>query len=140
MEHYLEEHLKWIPYYFHAKLLFLLWLQLPVTKGAKTLYHNNLEPFLLEYQPKIDRVLQYWYKRVGWVLDSPVTKTFYSQSEKIIGQGINAVVWFVKDQSSKGGEKGETQTVTAESKHDGRIENGSDVTQVKAELKEEETA
>eukprot|EP01026_Neomeris_dumetosa_P001532 TRINITY_DN1037_c0_g1_i1.p1 TRINITY_DN1037_c0_g1~~TRINITY_DN1037_c0_g1_i1.p1 ORF type:complete len:220 (+),score=28.44 TRINITY_DN1037_c0_g1_i1:91-750(+) len=101
VEHYLDEKMAWVPYIYHAKLLFLLWLQLPVTRGATLLYEEQLEPVLKKYQPKIDLVLQFWYNKIGWVLDSPLVKTLYEQSEKYVGQGIDAVVWFVKDQSNK---------------------------------------
>eukprot|EP01025_Chloroclados_australasicus_P053106 TRINITY_DN6218_c0_g1_i2.p4 TRINITY_DN6218_c0_g1~~TRINITY_DN6218_c0_g1_i2.p4 ORF type:complete len:220 (-),score=25.37 TRINITY_DN6218_c0_g1_i2:2712-3371(-) len=142
VDHYFEEQLKWIPYFYHAKLLLLLWLQLPVTRGAQRLYHQYMQPVLREYQPKIDRVLSYWYNRVGWVLDSPVTKTLYTQSEKAVTQGVEAVVWFVNNQrdDKKATESTvvpEEQNLIQEEKADEEKGDKQETENVQAELKEE---
>jgi len=46
-----------LPLYYHAKLVFLLWLQLPHYKGAKKLYDGYMRPFLSKHAPEIDEVL-----------------------------------------------------------------------------------
>mmetsp|Transcript_8759 Transcript_8759/g.17354 ORF Transcript_8759/g.17354 Transcript_8759/m.17354 type:complete len:193 (-) Transcript_8759:320-898(-) len=50
--------LYWIPYYYAAKLSFLLWCMLPQTKGAKYLYENFLKDFLKQNESKIDEALK----------------------------------------------------------------------------------
>lgn len=50
--------LGWFPYYYHAKLCFLLWLMLPRYQGARTLYKTYARPLFLQYRDKVDGVLQ----------------------------------------------------------------------------------
>lgn len=47
-----------IPYYSPIKLMFLLWLQLPRFSGAYRLTSKFLRPFLHQYYPKIDEIVQ----------------------------------------------------------------------------------
>jgi receptor expression-enhancing protein 5/6 len=49
--------LSWVPLYYHAKLAFLIWLQLPPNYGAKELYARYLKKFLLQHQARIDKIL-----------------------------------------------------------------------------------
>lgn len=46
-----------IPFYFEAKLLFVLWLVLPQTRGATLLYVSYIDPFLAEHEESIDAAL-----------------------------------------------------------------------------------
>eukprot|EP00762_Andalucia_godoyi_P008035 ANDGO_03436.mRNA.1 Protein YOP1 len=43
-----------IPFYFEAKFLFVLWLQLPQTQGAKYMYLRYIKPFLSAHEHVID--------------------------------------------------------------------------------------
>jgi len=45
---------KWVPFYYEAKLGFLLWLQLEQTNGATKLYTLYIEPALKERSDMID--------------------------------------------------------------------------------------
>ncbi|KAH7435208.1 hypothetical protein KP509_06G054700 [Ceratopteris richardii] len=47
----------WFPYYHHAKLAFLIWLQLPVSNGARRCFRQLLEPFLLKHRNQFDSVV-----------------------------------------------------------------------------------
>eukprot|EP00208_Stichococcus_sp_RCC1054_P009082 CAMPEP_0206151438 /NCGR_PEP_ID=MMETSP1473-20131121/38824_1 /ASSEMBLY_ACC=CAM_ASM_001109 /TAXON_ID=1461547 /ORGANISM="Stichococcus sp, Strain RCC1054" /LENGTH=259 /DNA_ID=CAMNT_0053548985 /DNA_START=191 /DNA_END=967 /DNA_ORIENTATION=+ len=47
----------WVPYYWHVKLGFLLWLQLPSFQGARRLY-MRVSPLLRRHQPAIDSTIQ----------------------------------------------------------------------------------
>ncbi|XP_074313306.1 HVA22-like protein k [Silene latifolia] len=47
----------WLPYYYHMKFAFLVWLQLPSTDGATQLYMNHLRPFLLRHQATLDHIV-----------------------------------------------------------------------------------
>lgn len=48
----------WVPFYFVIKLVFVLYLALPHTKGAIYLYDHVVKPFLLKNEALIDRKLQ----------------------------------------------------------------------------------
>lgn len=48
--------LSWFPLYYHAKLAFLIWLQLPATCGSRHLYMKYLRPFLLKHQQRLDQI------------------------------------------------------------------------------------
>ncbi|KAG9391544.1 TB2/DP1/HVA22-related protein [Carpediemonas membranifera] len=46
-----------VPFYYEFKILFLLWAQLPFTKGAFHLYKTIVEPWLRKYEGSIDEAL-----------------------------------------------------------------------------------
>lgn len=58
LEHAGDELLRRVPYYYHLKFGFLLWLQLPRTQGASYLYNELYKPTLLKYQDKIDLCIE----------------------------------------------------------------------------------
>lgn len=47
----------WLPYYYHVKLVVLVWLQIPNNFGARYLYTKLLRPFLLRHHARIDGVV-----------------------------------------------------------------------------------
>ncbi|KAH7311579.1 TB2/DP1, HVA22 family-domain-containing protein [Stachybotrys elegans] len=47
----------WIPFYGYVRLLFLLYLILPQTQGARTLYEEYIHPFLEENEGHIDEFI-----------------------------------------------------------------------------------
>ncbi|PKA49825.1 HVA22-like protein k [Apostasia shenzhenica] len=49
--------ISWFPFYYHMKLAFLVWLQLPSNNGARHLYARHIRPFLLNHQAKFDLML-----------------------------------------------------------------------------------
>lgn len=49
--------LSWFPGYYFAKMLVLIWMMLPRTKGALILYTSAIRPLLKAYEPVIDRKL-----------------------------------------------------------------------------------
>uniref|UniRef100_A0A383WE30 HVA22-like protein n=1 Tax=Tetradesmus obliquus TaxID=3088 RepID=A0A383WE30_TETOB len=58
-ERLLEAHIDRVfPYYPHAKLAFLLWLQLHNTHGASLLFDRYLVPHLCRYERKLDIMLE----------------------------------------------------------------------------------
>ncbi|XP_021301201.1 scarecrow-like protein 15 [Herrania umbratica] len=57
VEVFSDKLLSWFPYYYHFKFVFLVWLQLPSTEGAKRIYKNHLRPFLLRHQAKVDELM-----------------------------------------------------------------------------------
>lgn len=67
--------LSWFPYYYHAKLVVLIWLQLPISNGARHCFMNYLRPFFLKHQTKLD-----------WVVDgarNEITKVLLSHKQEI---------------------------------------------------------
>jgi len=46
-----------IPLYYEAKLLFVIWLWHPQTRGAISLYENTVQPLLSHYEPQIDQFI-----------------------------------------------------------------------------------
>eukprot|EP00850_Spirogloea_muscicola_P019896 SM000202S05867 [mRNA] locus=s202:30309:32133:- [translate_table: standard] len=47
--------LSWCPFYYHAKMALLAWLQIPQHFGARRLYSHYLRPFLRHHQARVDR-------------------------------------------------------------------------------------
>ncbi|XP_055828503.1 HVA22-like protein k [Solanum dulcamara] len=58
VEAFTDKFLYWFPLYYHVKLAFLVWLQLPSAEGAKQLYTNHLRPFLMRHQARLDHILE----------------------------------------------------------------------------------
>jgi len=48
--------LRLIPFYQLIKMLVLIWLQNPMTQGAKILYEKYLKPLTIKYKDQIDQV------------------------------------------------------------------------------------
>lgn len=46
--------LNFIPFYAYIKVGFFLWLMLPQTTGANTIYKSVLKPFLLKHKKEIE--------------------------------------------------------------------------------------
>lgn len=47
-----------MPLYYEAKLLFVVWLWHPRSKGAVYLYQHSLQPLLLVHEQTIDRKIE----------------------------------------------------------------------------------
>ncbi|KAJ8659343.1 hypothetical protein O0I10_005058 [Lichtheimia ornata] len=47
----------WFPFYTEIKLLLVLWITLPQTKGAIVLYADFIEPFLTQHEKQIDKTM-----------------------------------------------------------------------------------
>jgi receptor expression-enhancing protein 5/6 len=54
LEVFVEYILYFIPFYFALKLAFIVWLQLPNTRGAEFVYSHIVLPFLLKNETAID--------------------------------------------------------------------------------------
>ncbi|XP_015165999.1 HVA22-like protein k isoform X1 [Solanum tuberosum] len=61
VEAFTDKFLYWFPLYYHVKLAFLVWLQLPSAEGAKQLYTNHLCPFLMRHQARLDHILELFH-------------------------------------------------------------------------------
>lgn len=56
VEVFSDKLLSWFPLYYHVKLAFLIWLQLPPSCGSRQLYARYLRPFLLKHQTRLDQI------------------------------------------------------------------------------------
>ncbi|TMX04224.1 HVA22-like protein k isoform X1 [Solanum lycopersicum] len=65
VEAFTDKFLYWFPLYYHVKLAFLVWLQLPSAEGAKQLYTNHLRPFLMKHQARLDHILELFHGELG---------------------------------------------------------------------------
>ncbi|KAI7736908.1 hypothetical protein M8C21_032339 [Ambrosia artemisiifolia] len=65
VEVFADKLISWSPLYYHMKLAFLIWLQLPTTNGAKQLYTNHLRPFFLRHQARLDQITGWFYSEAG---------------------------------------------------------------------------
>lgn len=57
VENLSDKLLYWLPGYYHVKLVFLIWLQLPLSNGARNIVMNYLRPLLLKYQAVLDSIV-----------------------------------------------------------------------------------
>ena len=48
----------WFPFYYELKIMFLLYLLLPATKGSSLLYRKFVHPALLSREQKIDELIE----------------------------------------------------------------------------------
>mmetsp|Transcript_12421 Transcript_12421/g.30526 ORF Transcript_12421/g.30526 Transcript_12421/m.30526 type:complete len:193 (-) Transcript_12421:450-1028(-) len=101
LEASVDEILAKAPYYYHAKLVLLLWLQMPNTQGARQLYTKYLRPPLVKYQPKIDIVLNKVTAVVGALytiykvpIDQAMALAAYG-----LGQAKSFLAWFTDGKS-----------------------------------------
>ncbi|KAJ0607996.1 hypothetical protein HanPSC8_Chr03g0106661 [Helianthus annuus] len=65
VEVFADKFISWSPLYYHMKLAFLVWLQLPTTNGAKQLYMNHLRPFFMRHQARLDHITGWFYSEAG---------------------------------------------------------------------------
>ena len=54
----------WIPFYSWFRLIFLLYLVLPQTQGAKILYLDYLEPYIVHHETQIDDFIGHTHDRL----------------------------------------------------------------------------
>jgi len=57
----------WFPIYWLVKCVVIMYLYLPMTRGAQQLYMKFIRPFALKHQPSIDKKMQ---SAMGTVTDS----------------------------------------------------------------------
>ena len=49
--------LSWLPFYYEAKVVFILWLTLPQFRGARVVFERFLKPAFVDYESVIDEGL-----------------------------------------------------------------------------------
>lgn len=57
VEFYTDMLISWVPFYYEMKMLILLYLSIPFTKGSATLYEMHMKPWLRAHQAEIDEAI-----------------------------------------------------------------------------------
>ena len=57
----------WFPLYYECKILFLIWLLSPATRGSTMLYRQVIHPTLISREEDIDELMAKW-KEQGYLL------------------------------------------------------------------------
>ncbi|XP_023634546.1 HVA22-like protein k [Capsella rubella] len=70
VEVFTDKIISWFPLYYHVKFAFLVWLQLPTVEGSKQIYNNQIRPFLLRHQARVDRLVDGVYDEMVKVVRS----------------------------------------------------------------------
>ncbi len=65
-----SEGLKFIPFYFVIKIIFLIWLFMPNTKGASKIYDNLISKCFNKYKSQIDEFDSKYYSNANKLLGS----------------------------------------------------------------------
>uniref|UniRef100_A0A914Z3A1 Receptor expression-enhancing protein n=1 Tax=Panagrolaimus superbus TaxID=310955 RepID=A0A914Z3A1_9BILA len=66
----------WFPFYYEAKLILIIYLVNPWSRGSSALYRNWVHPWLVNHEREIDRLL-----------DSSKSK-FYNQFTQLFSRGL----------------------------------------------------
>eukprot|EP00195_Chlamydomonas_chlamydogama_P009571 CAMPEP_0202896114 /NCGR_PEP_ID=MMETSP1392-20130828/5176_1 /ASSEMBLY_ACC=CAM_ASM_000868 /TAXON_ID=225041 /ORGANISM="Chlamydomonas chlamydogama, Strain SAG 11-48b" /LENGTH=200 /DNA_ID=CAMNT_0049581353 /DNA_START=80 /DNA_END=682 /DNA_ORIENTATION=- len=113
VEHTTDNILKHIPYYYHLKFGFLVWLMAPNTKGAHVLYQKAVRPVLRRFQPKLDIIESKVATFAGGVysvykvpIDAAVGVVSYGLS-----QASSGVKWFLSNDAGSADGKTKTQFI-----------------------------
>lgn len=56
-EFYTDMLVSWLPFYYEVKMLILLYLSIPFTKGSSTVYEMHMKPWLRAHQEEIDEAI-----------------------------------------------------------------------------------
>ncbi|XP_010437314.1 PREDICTED: HVA22-like protein k [Camelina sativa] len=70
VEVFTDKIISWFPLYYHVKFAFLVWLQLATVEGSKQIYNNQIRPFLLRHQARVDRLVDGIYEEMVKVVRS----------------------------------------------------------------------
>ncbi len=76
----------WIPFYAWIRLFFLLYLVLPQTQGAKILYLDYLEPYIVAHETRIDQFIGETHERLQQMGLGYINVLIEFIRDKILGQ------------------------------------------------------
>eukprot|EP01122_Echinamoeba_exundans_P001613 TRINITY_DN11635_c0_g1_i1.p1 TRINITY_DN11635_c0_g1~~TRINITY_DN11635_c0_g1_i1.p1 ORF type:complete len:307 (+),score=66.53 TRINITY_DN11635_c0_g1_i1:11-931(+) len=79
IEFYADIFVSWLPFYYEVKMLFLLWLVMPNSRGTPIIWSQYLKPFLNAREAAID------------VAFNESKNRFYSQIDNFKSQAVNMV-------------------------------------------------
>uniref|UniRef100_A0A7E5A0B0 Receptor expression-enhancing protein n=1 Tax=Panagrellus redivivus TaxID=6233 RepID=A0A7E5A0B0_PANRE len=75
----------WCPFYYEAKIVFILWLISPWTRGASLMYRNWIHPWLQQHEQDIDRYLEQ-AKRDGYYQVMSIGQRGITCAREIVAQ------------------------------------------------------
>ncbi|KAI7884801.1 hypothetical protein K492DRAFT_124742 [Lichtheimia hyalospora FSU 10163] len=81
----------WLPFYTEIKLLLVLWITLPQTKGAIVLYADFIEPFLTQHEKQIDKAMVEIQKNTKRTLS-----VYGKELVRVIGRLLSELIHKVK--------------------------------------------
>ena len=81
--------MKFIPFYFFLKQIFLIWLFMPNTQGAAFLYNKVISKLFKKYESKIDEHFNRFTKKSKEVLDKG-KEVINENKKEIINAGVEA--------------------------------------------------
>jgi receptor expression-enhancing protein 5/6 len=90
VEVFTDKIISWFPLYYHVKFAFLVWLQLPTVEGSKQIYNNQIRPFLLRHQARVDQLVDGVYGEMVKVVRSHQGEIRFVRAmiAKILGSGL----------------------------------------------------
>ncbi|KAL1215508.1 HVA22-like protein k [Cardamine amara subsp. amara] len=125
VEVFTDKLISWFPLYYHVKFAFLVWLQLPTIEGSKQIYNNQIRPFLLRHQARVDRLVDGVYAEMVKVIGSHQVEIRFVRSMivKILGS-VNEVAPPSQQQGELTNQRPEPSTATnIDSETDSNHEN-----------------
>lgn len=92
-EMFSDKLLSWLPGYYHAKLLFLIWLQLPLSNEARHILARCLRSPLLKYQAVLDGIVNRTRRDINNFLVAYVQELRFITSviHKLVHYGIGGL-------------------------------------------------
>ncbi|KEF58771.1 uncharacterized protein A1O9_03614 [Exophiala aquamarina CBS 119918] len=78
--------LGWVPFYSWFRLMFMLYLVLPQTQGAKILYLDYLEPYIVGHETRIDEFIGQAHARLQQLGLGYINTIVEYLREKVLGQ------------------------------------------------------
>ncbi|KAJ4850413.1 hypothetical protein Tsubulata_007073 [Turnera subulata] len=114
VEVFTDKLVSWIPYYYHIKFAFLVWLQLPSVNGAKQLYMSHLRPFLLRHQARLDLIVEFLHGETNKFISTNHGEFQFAKA--LVIKTLSSVNQMVRGATPPGGrrENGATEGMTSE--------------------------
>jgi len=81
VESFTDFFLFWIPFYYLFKMLMLIWLYLPQTRGADVVFKRVIDPLLTKYEKQIDGGLNKTQEQIQNVRRKVIDSTTGGESE-----------------------------------------------------------
>ncbi|KAL1833797.1 hypothetical protein DCAR_0103919 [Daucus carota subsp. sativus] len=79
-ERFVDVFVSWLPLYDEAKLVFIIYLWHPKTRGAEYIYENILRPVLMKHEKEIDRkLMEVWVRGKDFAVQNMQTVIYYGQ-------------------------------------------------------------
>lgn len=58
LETFLDVFVSWFPFYYEIKIIFILWVLSPATRGSSILYKKVVHPMLISREKEIDEMIE----------------------------------------------------------------------------------